>query len=73
MHEWSSDGRQAPRTPTAWTRPPLPQDPVMGMLGAHLPLSLIMDLVMPGGPHSRELLVGEPGDASWLDEPQKGR
>lgn len=46
-----------------------PEDPVMGLLGASLPLSLIMDLVMPAGPHSRELLKAEPvNDASWLDD-----
>jgi hypothetical protein len=40
----------------------------MGLLGASLPLSLIMDLVMPAGPHSRELLTAEPADdGSWLD------
>ena len=32
---------------------------VMGMLAGHLPLSLIMDLAMPAGPHSRELLDAE--------------
>ena len=41
----------------------------MGLLGASLPLSLIMDLVMPAGPHSRELLTTEPADdGSWLDD-----
>jgi hypothetical protein len=41
----------------------------MGLLGASLPLSLIMDLVMPAGPHSRELLATEPADATaWLDD-----
>jgi hypothetical protein len=41
----------------------------MELLGAHLPLSLIMDLVMPAGPRSRELLTDEPvDDASWLDD-----
>ena len=63
----STDARQTPRTPAAWAQAPEPQDPVMGLLGAHLPLSLIMDLVMPAGPHSRDLLVAEPGDTSWLD------
>ena len=65
----SVDGRQTPRTPAAWAQAPEPQDPVMGLLGAHLPLSLIMDLVMPAGPHSRELLTAEPAeDGSWLDD-----
>lgn len=76
MHEGSPDGRQAPRTPTAWLRPPAPQDPVMELLEHHLPLSLIMDLVMPAGPRSGELLADEPPvDTAWLaglDAPQSG-
>ena len=64
----SVDGRQTPRTPAAWAQAPEPQDPVMGLLGAHLPLSLIMDLVMPAGPRSGELLADEPAaDTAWLD------
>ncbi len=69
MQDHSPDARQTPGTPAAWADPPTPPDPVMDMLGAHLPLSLIMDLVMPAGPHSRDLLVAEPGDTSWLDRP----
>ena len=66
MHEGSLDARVARRMPDAWARP---EDPVMGLLGASLPLSLIMDLVMPAGPHSRELLATEPADdAAWLDD-----
>jgi hypothetical protein len=66
MHEGSLDARVARRMPDAWARP---EDPVMGLLGASLPLSLIMDLVMPAGPHSRELLATEPADDSgWLDD-----
>ncbi|MFN8077648.1 MAG: hypothetical protein U0Q15_19810 [Kineosporiaceae bacterium] len=39
----------------------------MDMLAGRLPLSLIMDLAMPAGPHSDELLAeeGEPEDAWW--------
>ncbi|NAZ88764.1 hypothetical protein [Kineococcus indalonis] len=33
--------------------------PVMEMLSEHIPLSLIMDMVSPEGPHSEELLVSE--------------
>jgi hypothetical protein len=44
----------------------------MGLLEAQVPLSLIMDLVMPGGPHSSDLLAGEPADTSWLDQAPKG-
>jgi hypothetical protein len=66
MHEGSPDTRLAQRTPDAWTKA---DDPVMGLLGASLPLSLIMDLVMPAGPHSEDLLEAEPADdASWLDD-----
>ena len=65
MHEGSLDARVARRMPDAWVRP---DDPVMGLLGASFPLSLIMDLVMPAGPHSRELLATETADdAAWLD------
>jgi hypothetical protein len=66
MDEGSPDARLPQRTPEAWARP---DDPVMGLLGASLPLSLIMDLVMPAGPHSEDLLEAEPADdASWLDQ-----
>jgi len=68
MHEGSLDERQTPRTPAAWLRTSTPQDPVMALLEHHLPLSLIMDLVMPAGPRSGELLTDEaPADATWLD------
>ena len=68
MYEGAPDGRQTPRTPTAWARPCAPQDPVMALLEHHLPLSLIMDLVMPAGPRSGELLADEPAaDTAWLD------
>ena len=66
MREGFPDARPGRRTPRAWARP---DDSVMGLLGASLPLSLIMDLVMPAGPHSRELLTAEPAeDGSWLDD-----
>jgi hypothetical protein len=39
---------------------------VMDLLGAGIPLSLLMDLVDAGGPHSRDLIVHEVGDSSWL-------
>jgi hypothetical protein len=32
----------------------------MRWLDGHLPLTLVMDLSMPHGPHSDELLAGEP-------------
>ena len=65
MHEGIPDAR-ATLTPICPTRT---EDPVMGLLGASLPLSLIMDLVMPTGPHSRELLATESADdCAWLDD-----
>jgi hypothetical protein len=65
MHEGSPDAALTPLTQDAGARP---DDPVMEFLGASLPLSLIMDLVMPAGPHSQELLTAEPtDDGSWLD------
>ena len=66
MHEESPEARLPLPTPIPRPRS---EDPVMGLLGASLPLSLIMDLVMPAGPHSRELLTTEPADdGSWLDD-----
>ena len=66
MHDESGDPRLPLPIPISRTSP---EDPVMGLLGASLPLSLIMDLVMPAGPHSRELLTAEPAeDGSWLDD-----
>jgi len=66
MHEESPEARLPLPTPIPRPRS---EDPVMGLLGASLPLSLIMDLVMPAGPHSRELLTTEPGDdGAWLDD-----
>ena len=66
MHEGSLEAGVVRRMPDAWVRP---EDPVMGLLGASLPLSLIMDLVMPSGPHSQELLASEPADDdAWLDD-----
>jgi hypothetical protein len=38
--------------------------PIMSMLSRHLPFSLIMDLAMPAGPHSQELMDVERGLAS---------
>ena len=39
---------------------------VMDLLAAGIPLSLLIDLVDAGGPHSRDLVDHETGDASWL-------
>ncbi|WP_432544008.1 hypothetical protein [Kineococcus sp. SYSU DK002] len=42
-------------------------EPVMEMLSEHIPLSLIMDMASPDGPHSAELLAAEglPEDEWW--------
>lgn len=50
-----ADGRRRPggQTPAA-------------LLAAHVPLSLLLDLADPTGPHSRDLLAEEPGSADWL-------
>lgn len=39
---------------------------VMGLLRAHLPLSLLVDLALVPHLHSQDLYAAEPGDASWL-------
>lgn len=41
-------------------------EPVMEMLSEHIPLSLIMDMASPDGPHSAELLESEGlPDSEW--------
>ena len=49
------------------TQPDAPAEPVMEMLSEHIPLSLIMDMVSPDGPHSAELLESEglPDEEWW--------
>ena len=41
--------------------------PVMNLLAEHVPLSLILDMAVPAGPHSGEILQAEgaPDDAWW--------
>ncbi len=43
------------------------QEEVMDLLAEHVPLSLLMDLAMPAGPRSRDLLhtEGLPADPWW--------
>ncbi len=36
------------------------------MLAAHVPLTLLLDLADPDGPHSDDLLHDEPGSSDWL-------
>ena len=42
-------------------------DDVMGLLAEHVPLALLVDLVTPEGPKSKEILEaeGKPEDAWW--------
>lgn len=41
---------------------------VMGMLSDHVPLSLIMDLAAPQGPHSDDILDAEGApDGNWWE------
>lgn len=42
---------------------------VTDLLAAHVPLSLLLDLADPAGPHSSELLREEPETADWLPVP----
>jgi hypothetical protein len=44
-----------------------PSDHVMELLVEHVPISLLMDLVKPTGPDSRDILTteGAPEDAWW--------
>lgn len=61
------------------TEPLLPDQPLVhplakAWLDGHLPLTLVMDLAMPDGPHSAELLATEPGpDAARWRPPQPAR
>jgi len=45
-------------------------EPVMEMLSEHIPLSLIMDMASPDGPHSAELLESEgmPDEEWWKQD-----
>ncbi|MFB9378565.1 hypothetical protein ACFFKU_07020 [Kineococcus gynurae] len=47
---------------------PTAAQPVRDMLSEHIPLSLIMDLAAPDGPHSAELLASEglPTEEWWV-------
>jgi hypothetical protein len=36
------------------------------LLGAGVPLTLLIDLAEPGGPRSRELYAAEHADAAWV-------
>jgi hypothetical protein len=47
---------------------PLPNDVVMTLLRHHVPLSLLVDLVLPAAPCSAELLVREEEPGAWVRE-----
>jgi len=46
---------------------PAGAEPVMEMLSEHIPLSLLIDMASPDGPHSAELLESEglPTEEWW--------
>lgn len=46
---------------------PESDDQVMDSLRSHVPITLLMDLSNPEGPHSAEIAEEEGGDADWLD------
>lgn len=52
-----------PPSPSPTACPPTRAE---SLLAAHVPLSLLLDLVDPAGPRSRDLLTAEPGTADWL-------
>ena len=60
-------------TVTATPHPPLDVELLVrrteALLRAGVPLSLLLDLAEPTGPHSREVYANEPGDADWLVRP----
>lgn len=41
-------------------------DHMMDSLRSHVPITLLMDLSSPDGPHSAEIAEQEGGDADWL-------
>jgi len=62
----------APDTPRSATPAPAPAPVVMTMLQGHVPISLLADLTLPGGPDSQEILVaeGKPEVAWWARGPE---
>lgn len=50
--------------------PPTPPagDVVMSLLRHHVPLSLLVDLVLPGAPCSAEVMVREEEPGAWVHE-----
>lgn len=46
-------------------------DSVMTALRSHVPLTLLMDLTDPQGPHSAEISEAEGGEADWLPDTEE--
>ena len=40
------------------------------LLAAHVPLTLLLDLADPFGPHSSDVFDAEPGSSDWLPTPR---
>ncbi len=57
-------------TPSDDTASDASSEQIRGLLQEHVPLSLIMDLTSPDGPHSREILdaEGAPEQAWWAQD-----
>jgi hypothetical protein len=51
-------------TPRSSALPDAEIETILALLGAHIPLTLLLDLASPL--HSDEVYVEEPGDATWL-------
>lgn len=61
---------ESPETSGAAESPSDEDNPVMEMLGEHVPLSLIMDLSAPAGPDSEAILDDEGApDQAWWESP----
>lgn len=65
----ATDGDAATHRPSASVDAEMPEsdDQVMDSLRSHVPITLLMDLSNPEGPHSAEISEQEGGDADWLD------
>lgn len=59
----------AGRSPSETVDAEMPEsdEQVMDSLRSHVPITLLMDLANPEGPHSAEIAEKEGGDADWLD------
>lgn len=69
-HETAQEGKTpAGRSPSETVDAEMPEsdEQVMDSLRSHVPITLLMDLANPEGPHSAEIAEKEGGDADWLD------